>query len=146
MPRALKTLYPCVHCGAPSQVGRKSDAGRASCSLCSTIAQYASLARWASERAHEQFKKWNKSTVDPLVLAIRLAPVLEQMMSAAADGLMVAQLLVNPRERAAWVRWSHEHMEWSEDCSSQLRELTKANATAFELILGGLSPAPQVLA
>lgn len=144
MPRMIKTLYPCRHCGVPAQVSRRSYAEHAVCPLCATRGRFANLAQWADERGIEKFKKGNRSTADSLLLAIRLAPSLEDVAAAAADGLVVAQLtLRDPAARASWIRWAHNRMQWVEDCSQQLREMTAGLRTGFTMIAGGLAPLPE---
>ncbi len=144
--RSLKTLYPCKGCGEPARVGHTRDAEHAVCALCATLSSYASTANWSSKRADDWFKKHNESVDDAVLLAAMIAPAVGYMAEAVAAGLMVARLtLRDPRNRSSWIRWAHSRSEWLENVSSQLREMTAGERTAFSVINGGLAlvEAPQ---
>lgn len=144
MPRMLKTLYPCKRCGVPTQVRRKREAEFTSCSLCSVIGSYAGGADYHAKKGREMYRKLNGSQESELLLSMLMVPIVAEYTSAAADGLVVAMLtLRSPSDRAGWVRWAHAKLEFAEDLSKQLRELTSADRHGFTLIQGGLEPIPE---
>lgn len=149
--KALKTRFPCLDCGEPTEVRRLSDGAHARCAKHRERDRLLHIACWRWESARKTYAAKNGTIDDSFELAVVMSEVAEQVARAARNLYAAARLQESLVKSAQWVRAANSWLRWGASLSKSIRGLMEhegdRNVTlrrlGFKVIDGGaLEPKP----